>query len=153
MHTIHRLQPHDPLPLALLHLANPSTAIIEADLKDGHCYVLNNADGEHIGAAILQKVGTDTLEIKAIAIAPEHQGQGFGKVLIQALINSARNQGAHTLFVGTANSSLDQLGFYQKNGFRLSHILPNYFLDHYPEPIFEQGLQALDMVYLKQSLA
>nr|MBP6562703.1 hypothetical protein [Neisseriaceae bacterium] len=58
---------------------------------------------------------------------------------------------ATTVFVGTANSSLNQLGFYQKAGFRLSHIVPNYFIDHYPDPIIENGLRALDMVYLKHT--
>ncbi|MGO3858704.1 GNAT family N-acetyltransferase [Neisseriaceae bacterium CLB008] len=150
--TLRMIPAHEPLPLALLLLANPSVALIEADLVDGHCYVLHDDQGALIGAAILQRVATDTLEIKAIAIAPERQGQGWGKILLQGLIDNAQQQGAHTLFVGTANSSLDQLGFYQKGGFRLSHILPNYFLDHYPEPIFEAGLQALDMIYLKLSL-
>ncbi|MBP6116497.1 MAG: GNAT family N-acetyltransferase [Neisseriaceae bacterium] len=152
MHTIRTLQPHESLPLSLLLLANPSVALIEADLEQGQCHLLHDATGALVGAAILQCVGTDTLELKAIAIAPERQGLGWGKRFLAALIEAARAQNAHTLFVGTANSSLNQLGFYQKSGFRLSHILPNYFLDHYPEPIFEQGLQALDMVYLKRSL-
>lgn len=152
MHTIRTLKPNEALPLTLLQLANPSMAAIEADLIDGQCYILNEDPNQPLGAAIMQRVATDTFEIKAIAIIESAQGRHLGKALLHHLIDAARAQGAHTLFVGTANSSLMQLGFYQKSGFRLSHILPNYFLDHYPEPIFENGLQALDMVYLKLSL-
>lgn len=33
-----------------------------------------------------------------------------------------------------------------------SHIVPNFFTDHYDHPIFEGGVQLTDMIYLKKEL-
>ncbi|MBP6562837.1 MAG: GNAT family N-acetyltransferase, partial [Neisseriaceae bacterium] len=135
MPLIRPLRPQEAPPLALLQQANPSLVALEADLKAGVCHVLSHGAEPILGAAIMQQVALNTQEIMAIAICPSAQGQGLGKRLLAYLIDTAYAQGATTVFVGTANSSLNQLGFYQKAGFRLSHIVPNYFIDHYPDPI------------------
>lgn len=55
------------------------------------------------------------------------------------------------LQVGTGDSPLT-VPFYEKCGFRRSHSIPNFFLDHYDHPIFEAGKQLIDMVYLQMPL-
>lgn len=42
--------------------------------------------------------------------------------------------------------------FYRKNGFYLSHRIHNFFIDNYDHPMFENGVQLVDMVYLKKEL-
>ena len=42
--------------------------------------------------------------------------------------------------------------FYQKNGFRFSHRIKNFFTDNYDHPMFEDGIQLVDMVYLSKEL-
>lgn len=37
-----------------------------------------------------------------------------------------------------------------KCGFVRSHIIPNFFVDNYANPIYECGVQLVDMVYLKR---
>jgi ribosomal protein S18 acetylase RimI-like enzyme len=54
----------------------------------------------------------------------------------------------HTLEVGTGNSSIGQLALYQKCGFRITGIDYNYFIRHYDEPIFENGIPCRDMIRL-----
>ncbi len=54
-----------------------------------------------------------------------------------------------TLFVGTGDSP-SILSFYEKCGFTQSHRIKNFFTDHYDHPIYENGIQLVDMVYLKQ---
>ena len=73
------------------------------------------------------------------------------KKLINEVKQQAVNQGVKTLIVGTGNSSLSQLGLYQKCGFRLDHIIRDFF-KNYPEPIFENGIQCIDMVMLSCQL-
>jgi len=51
-----------------------------------------------------------------------------------------------------SHSSLGQLKLYRKLGFNLTEIKKNFFLDHYTEPIFENGIQAKDMLILTRSL-
>jgi hypothetical protein len=53
--------------------------------------------------------------------------------------------------VGTGDISWI-IEFYQKNGFRLSHRIQNFFTDNYGQPMFEEGVQLVDMVYLRKIL-
>ena len=39
---------------------------------------------------------------------------------------------------------------YAKCGFVRSHIIPNFFTDNYDHPIYEGGVQLVDMVYLQR---
>ncbi|WP_328515413.1 hypothetical protein [Halobacillus yeomjeoni] len=55
------------------------------------------------------------------------------------------------LVVGTSNSSLDNIAFYQKAGFRFHKINKDFFL-RYPSPIVEFGIQALDMVVFRKKI-
>ena len=55
------------------------------------------------------------------------------------------------LQVGTGDSLLT-IPFYEKCGFVRSHIVPNFFTDNYDHPIFECGVQLVDMVYLQRPI-
>jgi ribosomal protein S18 acetylase RimI-like enzyme len=89
----------------------------------------------------------DTLEIKNLAIAEGCRGRGVGRAAIGALVERAAASGITRLIVGTANSSLDALRFYQRVGFRISGVRRGFF-ESYPEPIVEDGIRARDMVML-----
>ena len=41
-----------------------------------------------------------------------------------------------------------QLAWYQREGFRVFAIERDFFLENYPEPIYEQGIQLKDMLRL-----
>ncbi|EAD3103456.1 N-acetyltransferase, partial [Listeria monocytogenes] len=57
------------------------------------------------------------------------------------------------IIVKTGNSSIDQLAFYQKNGFRMQHIIPNYFTENYPnQTITENGIVCLDQIILLKEI-
>ena len=55
------------------------------------------------------------------------------------------------LQVGTGDSPLT-IPFYEKCGFVRSHIVPRFFTDNYDHPIYEGGIQLVDMVYLQKHL-
>ena len=55
------------------------------------------------------------------------------------------------LQVGTGDSPLT-VPFYEKCGFVRSHNIPNFFMDNYDHPIYESGVQLIDMVYLQRCL-
>ena len=42
--------------------------------------------------------------------------------------------------------------FINNDGFVNSHIVANFFVDHYEKPIYENGIQLTDMIYLKKNL-
>ena len=87
-----------------------------------------------------------------IAVSKNVQGKGIGKHLMKHAMNTARVLGYKVIEVGTGNSSLDQLAFYQKCGFRIISVDYDYFVRNYPEKIYENGIQCRDMIRLKYVL-
>ena len=63
-----------------------------------------------------------------------------------------RLRGGSYIEIGTGNSSLNQLMFYQKSGFRMKEIWVDFFTKNYEEPIEENGIPCLDMVRLYKAL-
>ena len=55
------------------------------------------------------------------------------------------------LQVGTGDSPLT-IPFYEKCGFVRPNKIPNFFTDNYDHPIYEGGVQLIDMVYLQRCL-
>ncbi|MDH5680031.1 MAG: GNAT family N-acetyltransferase [Spirochaetota bacterium] len=90
-------------------------------------------------------------EIKNISIGKGYQNRGMGSKLLQDVFTYCKDNNILEIFVGTGNSSLGQLAFYQKNGFRITGVHENYFIN-YPDPIYENGIQCLDLIILKKSL-
>ena len=115
--------------LDLLLLADEQENMIDRYLDKGKMYVL---------------------EIKNIATVPDYQGKGYAKSLIDFIVEKYREQYA-ILQVGTGDSPLT-IPFYEKCGFVRSHIIPNFFTDNYDHPIYEDGVQLVDMVYLQRQL-
>jgi|GEM_PF-58345 len=141
----------DAIPYDLLLLADPSREMIDDYIGRGDCY-LAYADGELVGEFVLIATHPRTLEIVNVAVRESRQGQGFGKALVLKAIETARVSGAAALEIGTANSSFDQLRLYQRCGFRIVGVDADFFVRHYEEPIYENGLRATDMVRLRIEL-
>ncbi|MCD2425605.1 GNAT family N-acetyltransferase [Niabella pedocola] len=146
-----KLRSTDALPFGLLLLADETIAAIEKYIYASAVYVLMQS-GETIGVAALYPLSADELEIKNIAVAASHQNKGFGSFLIRQLIELARTQQYKMLVVGTADTGLQQIRFYERNGFKKYALRKNFFIEHYPQPIFENGVQLKDMVLLRQPL-
>jgi ribosomal protein S18 acetylase RimI-like enzyme len=134
------------MPIQLLLEADPHLAQVQAYLANGHCY-LAERDGLSVGVYVLQTRSPDTLELMNIAVAPNCQVQGLGTQLLQHALHSARQLGAKRLEVATGSFGYP-LTFYQRAGLRVYAVEPDYFLQHYPEPLFEQGLQHKDRLRL-----
>lgn len=76
-----------------------------------------------------------------------YQRKGYGKKLIDFLV--AHYFDCNTLFVGTGDCP-SVLSFYHNCGFEESHRVKDFFIDNYDHPMFEDGIQLVDMVYLKR---
>ncbi len=85
-----------------------------------------------------------------IATEPEYQGKGYGKALIDFV--AAKYKGKYSILqVGTGDSP-STIPFYEKCGFVRSHSIKNFFIDHYDHPIYECGIQLIDMIYLQKKI-
>ena len=134
--------------LDLLLLADEQEDMIDRYLDHGTMYVLDD-NGVKCECVITDE-GKGILEIKNIATAPEYQGKGYAKALIEFLVKEYGEQDS-ILQVGTGDSPLT-IPFYEKCGFVRSHIISNFFIDNYDHPIYESGIQLVDMVYLQRPL-
>ncbi|MDH5656875.1 MAG: GNAT family N-acetyltransferase, partial [Spirochaetia bacterium] len=86
-----------------------------------------------------------------ISIKKEFQNQGIGSKLLKDVFDYCHGNKILKISVGTGNSSIGQLAFYQKNGFRITGISKDYF-KKYPSPIFENGIQCLDLILLNKDI-
>lgn len=134
--------------LDLLLLADEQEDMIDRYLDNGKMYVLD--DNGIKCECVVTDEGNGVLEIKNIATAPEYQGNGYAKALIDFLIKKYVGKYS-VLQVGTGDSPLT-IPFYEKCGFARSHSIPNFFTDNYDHPIYECGVQLVDMVYLQRKL-
>ncbi len=134
--------------LSLLLLADEQENMIDKYIDKGTMFVLK--DAEVVSECVVVGQSNGILEIKNIATKPEYQGRGYGKILINFLAKKYKGQYS-ILQVGTGDSPLT-IPFYEKCGFTRSHVVKNFFTDNYSHPIFENGVQLIDMIYLKRIL-
>ena len=132
----------------LLLLADEQEEMIDRYLERGTMYVLED-DGVKAECVVTNE-GGGILELKNFAVAPDCQGKGYGKALVNFLVRTYRAQ-YMVLQVGTGDSP-STIPFYESCGFRRHHLVKNFFTDYYDHPIYECGVQLVDMVYLQREL-
>ncbi len=136
----------------LLKDADEDTARIAQNIKDSAntAYVIFDADA--CVGALLMCWQPDESEILYIAIDETMRGHGYGKATIAWIIAEAQQRDVRSVVVGTANSSLDNIAFYQKCGFRMDAVRKDYF-SYLTAPIYEDGIRVQDMVMFRLEVA
>ena len=132
--------------LGLLLLADEQEDMIDRYLDRGRMFVLDD-HGVKCECVVTDE-GDGVLEIKNLATVPEHQGKGYARAMVDFILRTFRGRYS-ILQVGTGDCP-STVPFYEKCGFVRSHIVPNFFTDHYDHPIYECGIQLVDMIYLRQ---
>jgi len=132
----------------LLFLADEQEDMIDRYLEDGDMFVL--FDPEAVGECVVVDLGDGVFEIKNIATDPNVHGKGYGRALIEFVMDHYKGR-CRQMLVGTGDSPLT-VPFYEKCGFTEHHRLKNFFTDNYDHPIYECGIQLVDMVYLSREL-
>ena len=95
-------------------------------------------------------IDNETIEIKNLATYPEYQNRGYASSLINFICNKYKTDFKY-LILGTGENN-KTLKFYKKRGFQETYRVQNFFIDNYEHPIFEDGKQLVDMIYLKKIL-
>ena len=130
----------------LLLLADEQEDMIEKYLDRGTLFALYDEGLRSICVVTGEENGA--FEIQSLATYEQFQGKGYATQLVKHVLERYKGKGT-VMYVGTVDSLVP---FYEHCGFTLSHRLENYFIEHYREPMFEDGVQLKDKVYLKQSL-
>ena len=119
----------------LLRDADEGEERIRTVLSDAACTAYVGVDGQRlVGAAVVRWEEVAVSEIVYIGVDAALRGQGYGKLMIAAIREEMRRLGVHELLVGTGNTSLENIAFYQKCGFRMLAVRRDYF-DYIQPPI------------------
>ena len=142
---------NEPIPYSLLLLADETKEAIDKYIYESKLfYAYTKLNPTPIGIIALYQVSSSVLEIKNIAIDNQEQNKGYGKQLIDFSIQYATENLYKELIVGTGDTSSQSINFYLKNGFQPYNIRPNFFLENYPFPIYENGKQMQHMILFKR---
>lgn len=134
------------LPRALLLQAEPDEATVD-DYPAHSVAAVARADGAVVGAAVLLR-DLDTMEVINLAVNSDMRGRGIGTSLLEAAISHAYDSNVRRLIIRTATTSTSQLLLYQRVGFRFSEINHGHFIEHYAEPMVENGVRCIDRLTL-----
>lgn len=138
----------------LFELAEDSVAQLDRYLDLGEVLVAMRG-GTPI--AHLQLVPTEAdgeIELKNMAVLPEHQGRGVGRSLVAEAVRRATRDGYRRMIVATATADAGNIRFYQRVGFRLTSVDPDAFTPEtgYPQRIVIDGIELRDRVWFARDL-
>ena len=134
--------------LDLLLLADEQENMIDRYLPGGDLFALYDDDLKSV--CVVVPINSETCELKNIATYEKYQGRGYGRALMNFIFNFYKTD-YRTMLVGTGETPAI-LSFYESCGFEKSHRVKNFFTENYDRPIFEGGIQLVDMIYLKKDL-
>lgn len=140
--------------LPLLLLADDSESEVRAYYQRGDLYSFDDRDHRPLGVTLAIPRVDGSVELKAVAVDADRQGEGIGRRMLAAALADLGSRGVTHVVVGTANSGVGELAFYQKCGFRLWKIERDFFTPArgYPDGLAENGILVRDMVWMDQHL-
>jgi len=134
--------------MELLLLADEDVKMVEKYLHRGELFALYD-DGLK-SVCVVTRENEDVCELKNIATYEQWHGKGYGRKLLDHIFSYYKDNFT-SMLVGTGDIPWI-LQFYHKNGFRFSHRVKDFFIDNYDHPMFDDGIQLRDMVYLSKFL-
>lgn len=134
-------------PYEILLLADETIDAINKYIFDSVVYGVNKND-KMIATFCLLRVDETTIEIKNIAVVDEFRNKGVGSEIIRYVKKICKDTYS-TITVGTADNGINQIRFYERNGFEKYDTITNFFIENYPDPIYENGIRLKDMILLK----
>jgi len=113
-------------------LQRPLSRIYE-NVRD---YMVLESGGEIVGCGALHVMWDDLAEIRAVALKEEYIGKGFGRRILEALLDDAKSLGVRKVFVLTYSVELFRyLGFSDIDKSELPHKIWSDCLNcvHFPD--------------------
>lgn len=143
----------------LLAMADDSTTAITAYVGAGTMLVARDGDddddGVIVGLALCVPGEAGTMELKALAVAPSHQGGGVGTLLVNGAVRVASDVDAYVLTVATATADIQNIAFYQRRGFRCLRIERDAFTEAtgYRDDLVANGIRVRDRIWLDRPVS
>ncbi len=133
----------------LLLLTDPQSDMVYRYLDTGDMFALYEGK-ELCTLAVVTDSGNRECEIRNLVTTYGNGGKGYTRAMIHYLSENYRKE-CDTMYVGTWDYE-ENMRAYEKSGFEYSHTLEDYYVHNYKEPIYLDGKQMRDLVYLKKHL-
>ena len=138
----------------LFELAEDSKAQLDEYLDQGRVLVATRGSAIIGHLQLVPTTQSGQIELKNMAVVPEHQGSGIGRALVTRAVSRTAADGWSRMLVGTAAADIGNLRFYQRLGFRMVSIDRDAFTaaTGYPDPMVIDGIALRDRVWLERNL-
>jgi ribosomal-protein-alanine N-acetyltransferase len=97
-------------------------------LRAGYPGQLLMAGDEILGYMVAMR-GFEEVHLLNITVAPAHQGQGWGRLMLEALAIWSRGQGAQTLWLEVRQSNARAIRVYEVHGYHRVGLRRGYYPD------------------------
>jgi GNAT superfamily N-acetyltransferase len=94
--------------------SEPGTKPTSADVP---IFLVARSSGDPIGCGGLRPIEPGLVEIKRMYVRPAERGNGFGRLILQALEDEARELGAARVVLETGVAQPESIGLYQQFGY------------------------------------
>lgn len=146
---IRNLDPKAALPWDLLLEADPNRQLVTSYIDDSQLLVYEE---ETIVGVIAFQEREDEWEIMNLAVAEDQRGKGIaGQLLDASFAKMNRQAPKKKIVIKTGDLPSPALHLYMKKGFQPTALIENYFVTHYPEPIYENGQQLRNQLILTKN--
>ena len=98
-------------------------------ISSGHDCVVLQMDDTIIGYAILMMV-LDEAHLLNISVAPSCKGKGWGRYLLDHMMQTGRNKGGLNMFLEVRPSNTSAITLYESIGFNEMGLRPGYYPAH-----------------------
>ncbi len=79
-------------------------------------YILEN-NGQPLGCVALEKAGPEVCYLERLAVLPEQRRKGFGKLLVDRVLDRARKIGSRRVEIGIISAQTELKSWYENIGF------------------------------------
>ena len=86
--------------------------------RGGIFEIIEDESGNLLGTVGLFPLGGKTIELRKMYFSKHLRGKGFGKKLLERMIEKAETLGCEKIFLETASVLKEAIGLYEKYGFR-----------------------------------
>lgn len=99
------------------HPSNCTDSWVGKDMERGVVYFLLHDGGEAIGCVALERANEQEGYLERLAILPRYRQSGFGRSLVNHIVNEARSLGLERIGIGIIAKQLELKQWYQGMGF------------------------------------
>ncbi len=87
------------------------------DVEKGEVFYLLEIDGQVCGCVAMEKGDEGIVNLRRLAVLPEHCRLGYGKTLVEHVFKEAGKQGFECVEIWTASEDKNLVNWYKKLGF------------------------------------